>query len=393
MRHVLTVSALLVLEACLVPDPHRRDRDRDGDGPDVGDSVDWDEVEPLGEHELAYMTYSDGAYDTLRIVDVRTGESRELADIEGAGDGFGLTALAMAPDRRSVAFSAYFRLEESGWQPDRGMPHPGIWRVDASGEDFQMIAPPLPQMEGSACDIDADCAPLGMECNQLLGTCQLEAATYITDDLAFSADGEELWFTYGTYWLDGYYLAGGTTLASVDADYGESSVPEVHAKDTSCTQISDLAMHPDGDSMLALQSVCLDGGDEGVFRYDLPGLDARRAVPTPEGFDITLTTPDWFPDGSGFVFVVYGGWDEDGDGWSDWYADGLVQYDVDSDEVSLISAMPEGYSILDPSISPDGTQIAMCVSGGGGSDLYLVDLEAWTQEPLTEHGASCKPSW
>jgi Tol biopolymer transport system component len=388
MRSVLSVFGLL-LQACLVSES-RRDRDRDDA---IGDPVDWDEVEPLSEDEVAYMTYRDGEYDTLRIVDVQTGESRELADIEGSGEGFGLTALAMAPDRRSVAFSAYFRMEESDWQPGHGMPHPGIWRVDPRGQDFQMIVPPLPQTEGSACDTDADCAPLGMECNQLLGTCQLEAATYLTDDLAFAPDGETLWFTYGTYWLDGYSLAGGTTLASVSSRNGESAAPEVQPTESACTQISDLAVHPDGDSVLALQSVCLDGRDEGVFRYDLPGLDAHRAVPTPEGFDITLTTPDWFPDGHGFVFVVYGGWDGDGDGGIDWYADGLVQYDAQKDEVSLVSAMPEGYSILDPSISPSGDKIAMCVSGGGGSDLYLVDLQAWTQEPLTEHGASCKPSW
>jgi Tol biopolymer transport system component len=337
--------------------------------------VDWDGAPAFSDDELAYLTYTDGAYDTIRVVDASTGESRELTDLDG-GEGFGLTSAAMSPDRRSVAFSAYFRLDGDDVSPAGGLPHPGIWRV-GEGDRYEEIAPPLQQMDsGTSCSSDTACAPLGMECNLVFGTCQLEAATFLTDDLAFDPAGDELWFTYGTYWLDGYYLAGGTTLASVPSNYGETTAPKVHPNDSSCTQVSDVAVDPSGDGLLALRSVCLDGSDEGVFRYDLPGLDATRAIPTPEGFSISLTNPDWYPDGHGFVFVVYGAWDEDGDGVGDWYADGLVQYDAETDEVSLISAMPEGYSILDPSISPDGDRIAMCVSGGGGSDLYLVDLVA-----------------
>ncbi len=365
-----------------------------GTGSETG-PVDWDEIPPLSEAEVAYMTYTDGAYDAIRVVDTTTGEDRLLSDLDG-GEGFGLSSVAMSPDRRSVAFSAYFRLDEADLPSSGGLPHPGIWRVGADGEGYEEIAPPLQQMEGgSSCSSDADCASLGMECNLAFETCQLPAASYVTDGLAFDPSGERLWFGYGTYWLDGSYLAGGTTLASVDASYdGESEIPDIHstAEARGCAQVSDPAVDADG-SVLAIHSVCLDWGDEGMFRYEVPGMDARRAVPTPEGFDLSLTSPDVFPDGSGFVFVVYGGWDEDGDGWSDWYADGLVRYDAATEEVSLVSAMPEGYSIKDPSISPDGDQIVMCVTGGGGSDLYLVDLEAWTQEPLTEHGASCKPSW
>lgn len=400
MRGILSLPWLLVVGACVIdlgtddkPDSDRPGEEGPGDDDDDHGPSDWEQVQPLGDNELAYMTYSDGAYDTIRVIDITTGESRELTDLDG--EGFGLTAIAMAPDRRSVAFSAYFRLEQSDWSPNRGMPHPGIWRVSADGKGYEMIAPPLPQMDsGTSCTTDSDCAPLGMECNLTFQTCQLEAATYITDDLAFSPSGDELYFTYGTYWLDGFYLAGGTTLASVPSKYGKGGkVPTVHPGESSCTQVSDLAVHPDGGSLLGIQSVCLDWDDEGLFRFGLPELGSSRALPTPDGFDLALTTPDWFPDGSGFVFVVYGGWDEDGDSWPDWYADGLVQYDATSDELTLISAMPEGYSILDPSISPDGSKIVMCVSGGGGSDLYLIDLEAWTQEPLTDHGASCKPSW
>lgn len=353
--------------------------------------VEWSEVTPFTDDEVAYMTYSDGSYDAIHVIDATTGATRLVSDLDG-GEGFGLSSVAMAPDRRSIAFAAYFRLEESDVSPAGGLPHPGIWRV-AEGEQYELIAPPLQQMDsGTECSSDAECSPLGMECNLVFGTCQLEAADFVTDDLAFSPDGDELWFSYGTYWLDGYYLSGGTTLASVSSVYGESAVPEVHLDDSGCAQVSDPTVSPDGGSVTAIRSVCLDGSDDGLFRYDLPAMDGTRAVPTPDGFDIALTSPDWYPDGSGFVFVVYGGWDGDGDGVVDWYADGLVQWLAETDEVTLISAMPEGFSILDPSISPDGTKIAMCVTGAG-SDLYLVDLEAWRQDPITEHGASCKPSW
>ena len=383
------VAWLLALVGCAVGS---EENPTDAGPGGAGDPVDWEDVTPLSDDELAYMTYTDGSYDTIRVIDVTTGESRVLSDLEG--DGFGLSAIAMAPDRRSVAFAAYFRMDEAGFDPAAGLPHPGIWRVDASGADYQMIAPPLQQMESStSCSSDAECAPLGMECNLVFETCQLEAATFLTDDLAFSPSGDELWFSYGTYWLDGYELAGGSTLASVPSVPGTpATVPEIHLSDASCAQVSDPTVEPDGSAVLALRSVCLSGRDDGIFRYALPDMDAKRAIPTPDGFDITLTSPDGFPDGHGFVFVVNGGWDEDGDGEVDWYSDGLVQWDAETDEVSLITAMPEGFSILDPSVSPDGTKVAMCVTGAG-SDLYLVDLEAWTMDPLTEHGASCKPSW
>ena len=378
MRCVLARFSLLSLVAC---------------GGGSSGPVDWADATPFTDDELLYLTYTDGDYDTIRVLDTVTGETRLLSDLDG-GEGFGMSAVAMAPDRRSAAFSAYFRLEEADISPSGGLPHPGIWRVDSSGEQYEMIAPPLQQSEsGTSCSSDAECAPLGMECNLVFQTCQLEAASYLTDDLTFSPDGEELWLTYGTYWLDGYYLSGGSTLASVPSVYGqEPAVPEIHLSDSSCAQTSDLAMNPDGSALLGVRSVCLSGRDEGVFEFAVPGLDERRAVPTPDGFDIALTNPDWFPDGHGFVFVVYGGWDEEGDGVVDWYSDGLVQYDLETEEVSLISAMPEGFSIKDPTIAPDGNRIAMCVTGAG-SDLYIVDLEAWEQFPVTEEGASCKPSW
>lgn len=390
MRGILYFSWLLV-GACLVaPGSNDTSEDTTGDDDDDGN---FPQSQPFSDDELVYLTYTDGEYDSVRVIDTTTGESRELTDLEG---GFGLSSVEMAPDRRSVAFAAYFRLEEGDISPGGGLPHPGIWRVDTSGEHFEPIAPPLQQMESSAsCASDSDCAPLGMECNLTFGTCQLEAASFTTNDLTFSPSGDELWFTYGTYWLDGYYLAGGTTLASVPSKVGhEATVPEIHLSDGSCTQLTDLAMHPDGGSLLGLQSVCLNNKDDGVFDFTLPGLDASRMIPTPRGFDVTLTNPDWYPDGHGFVFVINGGWDEDGDGEEDWFSDGLVQYDLATDEVTLITAMPEGYAIIDPTVSPDGAKIAMCVTGAGaGSDLYLIDLEAWTQEPLTEHGASCKASW
>ncbi len=69
----------------------------------------------------------------------------------------------------------------------------------------------------------------------------------------------------------------------------------------------------------------------------------------------------------------------------------LVWVDRDGKE-ELIAAQPDVYS--SPSISPDGTRLALTVAGGGNTDIWIWDIARKILSRLTfEKGADANPLW
>lgn len=338
----------------------------DGD-PGTGGSQSG-EGPPLPDDTLLYIRHETKDHDVLVALDLSSGEEHIVTDLTGDGSsGWEIDSFALSPDRRRIALASLYGPTKA--DTDTGLATRRIWTLSTDGTDFRRLTPTF--------------------LNAAAGRQNFQ---YDVGDPAWTADGSHVLYDFGTYWWEGTNLEGGSFPWIVAAD--GKSPPTSFPTPANCSVLYP-SRNPVTGEFLFIHSVCIPGqGDgSGVYLYPEAGSENPELL-VPSGrvegkVDVYLYQPQWFPDGTGFLFL--GGAAE-----TDWEP-GLLAYELDTGTVSLLSPAPEGMSFYGLAISPDASKLVYCLRNDedGAEDLHLLDLAE--DEPvdiaLTNDGKSCSPSF
>jgi hypothetical protein len=329
-------------------------------------------VEPLADETFAFVRRVRAGPKHLYLYNVRTATERLLSalDDDGQTGTSGLVRLSLSPDRRQVAFTALFRLQEA----DRLNPAQGVWTLTVDGQRYQRHSPPLPH-PGATCQTNLQCVQ-PETCNVTRGRC--EPSSYRTEilDPAFTPDGGRLYFSMSSLWLQGLSIGGGGGLYSVPV--GGGAIQD-HPVNADCSFVGEPAPGPDGAALLVNKSVCLQS-KAGYYRHAQPpepGLGTPVLLDT-DVIGATSTRPVWRDQGSVYLLA----------------REGLVLLDLRTGEPTFVLSAGAGASLGPFAVSPEGTQMVVCVTDGDGEDLHLLDLTSDAPATqLTHDGSSCHPAW
>lgn len=344
-------------------------------------------LEPLSEDTLVFVVDAgDGA--EIHAYDLATRMRRRLFRVADPTT-WDVRSIALAPTRDRIAFASHYGYDAAQYPLADGLPTEGIWAVDVNGTNVRALMAPLKDDRGTVeCTHDSTCEPLGMVCDGAVSRCRESARTRTVGELAWSPNGDAVWFVSADHHWQGTQLAGGTTLGRVSAQGG---APELFAANDGCAQVTAPAPHPTDGSLVAVQSVCTSGGAR-VVRYDsMPPRQGTELFSEADlEFWVDLSDVEWTRDGSGLIFGAYGGAFE---------SDAIVYLEAATGTLYLAFEAAPGQWIEGQDLAPDGQRMVVCVgetvNGAAQRDLYLVDLTSTTPSStaLTTDGKSCDPSW
>ena len=330
-------------------DPSGSDPDTGGPDSDSGSDTSTP-GEALGDSVFVYIHDEGDNTDTVRAFDVATNESWLVEDFEGSTE---IRSIAIHPDRTSLAVSAFYQLSDADESE-------GIWRVSPSGGAPENIMQAIPGDDGEFQSVA---------------------------NLVYSPDGAHVYFDLGTSY-------GGGTIARVSDGGG---LPELFLDiNNGCAVNSAPGFSPDGSMMLTQRDVCTDSMQQGLIAYDAPPSGTGQVlIVDSDQVGLPLVSPQWLADNSGVVLDTNLHLDQDGDG--TYETDGaalLILNFADGQLYTLVPAIANT-QIRSFAISPDETRIVLCLDGGSGENLVLVDLtgEAPTYLDLTSDGSSCYAAW
>lgn len=340
--------------------------DRDAGALSPG-NTDPDDSKVIPEGVLLYVYHQTPDNDLLVAHELETGDEVVITDLKGDGSsGWPIEGFALSPDRRRIALASLY--DPTAEDVATGLATRAIWTLALEGSDFQRLTPTFP--------------------NDSQGR---QGFQYSVDYPAWTADGSQVVYNFGTYWWEGTNLEGGTFPWIVDADGG--SLPTTFTTSAPCTVIHP-ARNPVTGDFLFIHSVCVpgQGSGDGLYLYPATGSSSPQQLVASThvegGVDVFLRTAAWLPDGSAFLFM--GGTAE-----TNWRA-GLLLYDLQDGAVYSLAAPPENASVYGATVNADATKIVYCVRDDDGKeDLRVIDLSAAspTDTALTTDGKSCDPSF
>lgn len=308
----------------------------------------------------------------IRTLDVETGETTVVTRAARSS----IDGIALSPDRKTIAFTSMLDFDPVRYPLGRGIPTQSIRTIGVDGKRLRTVLSPFADDEPAVrCDVDATCAPMGQTCDAAIARCRDPLHTRAVTDLAWSADGREIWFAFADHRWDGAEFMGGTKLGRVSVLGGR---PNIVDTSTRCAENASPA--PSRFGFASRRGVCTDSNTEIV-------VDDRPVLK--EGEHDLAIAPDrvvWLPRGEGVVFVAYGPAMPNG---------GVVAYLLDEREIRPLFVAGAGKSIDGFALSPDGGDLVLGLSAGTTADLFVVDLSEATPraEPLTNDGKSRLPRW
>jgi hypothetical protein len=164
------------------------------------------------------------------------------------------------------------------------------------------------------------------------------------------------------------------------------------------TQLAFVRAYPDVENSTVIAILDLASGEvaELASTRTTNGSEQCWISPTCEGFD---DTPRWSPDGRSLVFARQVMSPEPGSPWTS-----AAIYVVNPDGSDLHRVTPQGWTAIDPSWSPDGSQLVfintvMIVNDAHTSvtdmryDIYTVGPNGAGLRRLTRGGVSARPEW
>jgi hypothetical protein len=207
-------------------------------------------------------------------------------------------------------------------------------------------------------------------------------------NLAYTYDGADIYFDYSSS------TSGGGTLARV-ADSG--GLPELllDASGT-CSFHAVPAPGPSGTQLLSVRTGCIDLELGGIILHDLPPTNVGQvAIAEGDIYEFPSVAPQWSADGTAVIFEMGTRIDLDQDGFYDGQGDTLQLWDTQSGATYELIPPAIGQRIYGFAISPDESELVMCMGTAAGQDLVLVDVTADTLSfvPLTNDGKSCSVVW
>jgi hypothetical protein len=171
--------------------------------------------------------------------------------------------------------------------------------------------------------------------------------------------GPDVIYNYGEYWYEGTTLKGGSDLWVVPAAGG--ALPSYPPSPVSCTRV-DASVDPKTGKVAVIHSVCA-GSQAGLYLYAPDGSGTPEAlIVDSNALNMSLQTPSWLGDGSGFVFI---GTTEITVAGSTRAARGLFSFDMETRKPSPL-VVPEDADtfVFDATIAPDGRGIVYCLQKG-----------------------------
>ena len=311
-----------------------------------------------------------------------------MTDLVDGGSGCLVSGQSISPDRRSLTFTAIFRVEPGDIVG--GTAAQAVWVVGVDGQGFRRLTPPLRNTDtGEACTSNADCqAPTFCGPAQV---CRLGISVSDVDDPVWTVDASQVLFNIGKFTTVNGDLTGGTYPWIVSAAGG---FPTPTLAVQGCTIVSAVSPDPMGTGFVANHQVCLPGTEPGLYLHAFAGGDPTKLVTkTTSSVDPVQEPPWWLEDGSGFVFAGTGMLPVGG---QVTYATGGYAFDMTTKSVSPIIAPPTTDAIVSSiAIARDGKFLAYCLTSGGASDIVVVDLrpKPATTFMATTDGKSCFPSF
>lgn len=322
----------------------------------------------LSAGTLLYIRARSSDSDVLVARTLATGEEHAITDLTGDGSsGWNISGYSLSPDRRRIALTSLYA--PTSEDTATGLATRAVWTLDTDGTDFLRLTPTFPNDSGGRSNYSIS-----------------------VDGPVWTSDGAFVLYTVGTYWWEGTTLEGGATPWIVAAS--GSSYPTTWPTSFGCTVIH-ASRNPATGDMLLIHSVCVPsvGSGDGLYLYPADGgtsptqlLAASRAA---DGIDVSLETPSWLADGSGFVFI--------GESSATDWRPAIFAYDMGSRAASLVFAPPADSVMGNAAIAPDASSIVYCLQNttAGSRDLHLIDLSTSppTDTALTHDGMSCSPSF
>lgn len=404
------VIAMLMLAACSNSNTSTGDEKKSpGDG-DYADSADANLgiSSPLPKGTLLFKRVVRSHVEHIYAYDTVANQERlitKLDDTGTTGTGTEVYGLALSPDRRWIAFVALFRPSQADY--NTGLSTSAVWVVSVDGQTFRRVSATVPNPYSSTpCTTDTNCAKLpNMYCQGIVKHCQPYNYHLEVLNPSWSPDGKTIYVAFGQYAMTSRNgrLTGGTSIASVP--FAGGSFKLYSASASNCGVVANPAISPQGNALLAVQSLCSGSGFEGLTRWSAPpsGGPKPLVAVTAMGpiYDIDLNSnPIWLSDGEG-VFLAEVGYQQ---GSTSVRGNALLSIQVGTQQVPVnqisvqIAPLTGSYKLAAFAVSPDETKVAVEVAYTSGSrtysDIYLVEQSTQnTWKRLTTTGNSVRPAW
>lgn len=305
--------------------------------------------------------------DVLIAYDTATGQTHTVTDLRGDGsEGWSIDGYGLSPDRTRIAIASLYGPTKE--DVDTKLSAQRIWTFAADGTDFRRLTPVFP--------------------NQAAGRSQFQISVR---NPVFSQSGKDVIYGYGEYWYEGTKLQGGSGIWSVEDASGR--LPAFLQSSAPCSFVNP-SVDPKTGKLAVIHSICVGGSQDGIYLYAPDGSGTpEKLVGSDAALDVTLETPRWTSDGSGFVFigtttVMISG--------ASTVVRGLFVFDMTTRKASPV-VLPQTLDtlVVDATIAPDARAVVYCLRKGEADDLHAIDLttDPPTDAPITSDGKSCHPVW
>ncbi len=347
------------------------------------------DIQPLSEDTLVFWRFKDeNGLDVIHLYAYDTASKKETLlsnlDDDGKSGTDHVGHLSISPDRRWIAFAAFFRPTQADL--NIGLATQSIWVVSADGKVFKRLT--LPMDDGAkSCTTDNECVSGGY-CQGLAGHshCRPRNFNMEVDTPTWTPDGQTVYFNFTeTWWTSGGMLAGGAFPHSVPATGGADTFYQLTNDSGLCQTYSDPSVSPDGKSMIVNHAEC--GGD-GVYIHDVPPSGSGTLLVSIPSNSRSFDQPaEWLPDSSAALVLLT-------------TTDGTVDDAGAPVDIGAVVATSDAKKVVFDTVglgsfalAPDGKRIALCVADSSGMRLLLADRTAphVSPTPLLENG--CHPAW
>lgn len=314
-----------------------------------------------------YVSAATPDHDVLMAYDVESTTPRTITDLTSDGSaGWRIGGYDLSHDRTRIAMASLYGPTKA--DNDTKLATYRVWSLAVDGSNFQRLTPVF----------------------ENTGMGQTGFSIEVRSPY-FSKDDASVFYSYGEYFYEGTTLKGGAGLWTVKAAGG--SLPSYIKSPVSCS-ILHPTVDPSTGKLLAIHSVCVQS-QSGLYLYAPDGSGPpEQLVGSDYGtIDVSLRTPSWAADGSGFAFIGTTPVTING---SSVTVQALYAFDMATRKVTPVVVPDQAdVGIIDAAVAPDARGIVYCVRHGEAQDLHIIDLtkNPATDAALTTDGKSCHPVW
>lgn len=327
--------------------------------------------------------------DQIVAVDTSSGTAVILQDFQQGG-GANITDMAISPDRKTIAIGAHYQLTDADLV--QGIPSEAIWLMNADGSGLRKLQAGFPASGPGfyqPCSDNTVCQQINAQtvCGTS-GLCQLAGQTNTLDDLAWSPDGQDVWYTITQMSSPS---TGGSAVGWTPATGGDPTLlPQFCQLQSNPAPAADgriffhgaLCGNETSDMLIVTPSKTSQSPSIVLQADNVGGIYAGSLGQ----FGIKMTQ-------NGTVLFSLGRADINQDSQPGYT---IAEYNPANGN---LGALPEvDAPIAGFAASPDLSQIVACFNDNPNAlqyNLYLMDLTVQNPQwrAVTDDGVSCEPAW